>query len=715
MKTIRELSKTLILSSCMVLAISACTENIDTSVRYVFDEPTAMSYLNKHPETYSTYVDILYRVKASIVSETTLGQLLSARGHYTVFAPTNEALENYLVDLVAQDILPEPSWDAFTDSLKLDSVRRVIAYNSIIDGGDEVAYGTYDFPSNNNAELPLSNINGRKMTVRYVESAPDSIYLDGNCAINIRNRDIPVTNGIVHQMEKVIAPSIVTLGGRLREVLELQEGPYLVMARCILQCGYMDTLEASRDETYERLYQTNAIPSRTYAQSAGLASLTDGFAYAPEHRKYGFTIFAEPDNWWEEQLGKPAKDITPADVQQWVVQQNCYPDAKATQDYKSEENVLNQWVSYHILPYRLAADRLVIHYNERGYYQPTRPPSYTIPVMEHYTTMGPRRLLRIYESKESEGVYLNRFPKLNTGRKDDGHEAYCLPSRVGCRVDKDADVVQEYNMENGIIYSIDAPLSYNDSVRNNLAQVRLRFEGMSLFPEAMNNDIRRQPFSSARFQNVWFPDDTQYKYLENLSINEGTTFVYYNAYSLGWGDYQGDEIKAVGRYELLLKLPPVPRRGTYELRYRVLATTNRGVAQLYFGDNPDKLAVTGIPVDLVVCGDASRCGVSGVAQCGYEDDSGDDDYDAEIDKRMRNHGFMKGELGIWNGSTGCREYGYKHIVRHLVTRQTMDPSKTYYLKFKSVLDSDKKEFFLDTIEFCPKEVYDNPETPEDIW
>ena len=90
-------------------------------------------------------------------------------------------------------------------------------------------------------------------------------------------------------------------------------------------------------------------------------------------------------------------------------------------------------------------------------------------------------------------------------------------------------------------------------------------------------------------------------------------------------------------------------------------------AQLYFGDNLNNLPVVGIPVDLVLCGDASRCGESGVRSCAWEPDSGDDDYDAEIDKRMRNNGFMKGELGLWNGTTGCRSDGYKHIIRHLVT------------------------------------------------
>lgn len=34
---------------------------------------------------------------------------------------------------------------------------------------------------------------------------------------------------------------------------------------------------------------------------------------------------------------------------------------------------------------------------------------------------------------------------------------------------------------------------------------------------------------------------------------------------------------------------------------------------------------------------------------------------------------------------------------------------------KSVLHRTTAEFYMDGIEYCPKEVYDNPVTPEDIW
>ena len=439
-------------------AVVACKESVDTSSRYVFKTNTVLSYLEKHEE-YSEYVDLLNRVKVGAMSESTVAQLMSARGNYTVFAPTNDAIHNYMLYLVEEELIAEPSWEAFTDSVKLDSIRRVIVHNSIIDGGDDVIYETGGFPTADNAELAISNMNGRKLTVHYIENEPDSIYIDGDCPINDRNRDIFVLNGIIHQMEKVVAPTIVSLGGKLREVLEEQKGPYLVTARCIMACGYMDTLDAVRDEVYERLRQSGVLPERINATSAGLASVDGHYAYAPEHRKYGFTIFSETDEWWEEQLGKPAKDIMPEDVKQWVVDNNCYPDALNDENYKDEDNVLNQWISYHILPYRLSADRLVIHYNEQGYYEPNHPTSYTIPVTEHLVTLGKRRLVRLYESRESNGVYLNRFPKLNNGRKENGHEAYCLPSRVGCFVDKDSPLVSQYNMENGFIYSIDAPLS----------------------------------------------------------------------------------------------------------------------------------------------------------------------------------------------------------------------------------------------------------------
>jgi hypothetical protein len=45
----------------------------------------------------------------------------------------------------------------------------------------------------------------------------------------------------------------------------------------------------------------------------------------------------------------------------------------------------------------------------------------------------------------------------------------------------------------------------------------------------------------------------------------------------------------------------------------------------------------------------------------------------------------------------------------------LDPDETYYIRFKSVLDDEELQFFMDYFEFVAKDVYDNPVEPEDIW
>ena len=378
-------------------------------------------------------------------------------------------------------------------------------------------------------------------------------------------------------------------------------------------------------------------------------------------------------------------------------------------DYESEKNLLNQWVTYHILPMKIPTNRLVIHHNEFGYSR-SNPYKYSIPVMEFYASYGRRRLFKLYESKQSEGVYINRFPEIDLERHGTGEEISCAPENVGCRVMTESPLAVVNDIANANIYPIDAPLSYNDKVRDNLQRNRIRFDGFSLCPEFINNDIRKKQATEERYQHVYIPSASIYPYSENMILNEDCKFVYYNAWDYDWCNLNADEMKAVGRFEITFKLPPVPRRGTYELRYRVLANGNRGIGQLYFGDDLENLPVTDIPMDLTVRCDGRNTG--------WEDDTDDDDYNAEVDKRMRNNWLMKGERSICkNGNTSstARHYVNREIIRHIVVRKTLDPNKTYYLKIKSVLDSDKKEFYMDYLEYVAKEIYDNPEKPEDIW
>ena len=706
-------TKSAFLVLTILLCLASCSESIDTSSRYVFKEHTIVSYLETHDD-YSQYISLLKKVHVSRRSNTSMYQLLSARGNYTVFAPTNEAIDAYLQKLVDEELIAYPAWNAFTDSVKLDSIRKVIAHNSVIDGGDlsEQVFFTSRFPEVNNGEISLPNMLDHKVSVTTFNKN-DTIFVCGDCPLDPRNIDIPVINGCIHQIHKVIAPDDVTATRYLKKLIEKDEEGYLVMAKCLRACGLFDTLSAIRDEVYETLYQEGKIPDLNAYMSHGFTDASGNSssnALSPEHRKYGFTIFAEPDSYWQQQGIDPHASNVPELMQQWILDNNMYlsDDVYTTDaDYTNPNNVLNLWTTYHILPMRIEANKLVYHWNETGYSRGTK--KLSIPVMEWYATLGKRRLLKIFESKESGGVYLNRFPNLNKERTGDGHENSCDEDKVGCLILKESEAAVTNDMVNAIIYPIDAPLAYNNATRNNLGKERLRFDCFALFPESMTNGIRRADSSQDKYNHVYIPTDKYYRYFDNMSImSEDTHFIHFNGYNVSWENYDGDEDKWLGRYDVMFTLPPVPKRGTYELRYKVLATAARGVVQMYVGSNPDNLPVAGIPVDLTKSVQDLWGQTATIA------DTDDQDYNAEIDKKMRNNGFMKASQSVASNSYKW-ERGNIVCSRRIIWRGTMDPNLTYYVRFKSVLDSDKKELYMDYMELCPKEVYDNPNEPEDLW
>jgi len=700
----------------LILAIfAACKEDVDTSMRYVFKYDTILSYLQKH-EVYSEYTTLLGQVNVSSQSETSVGQLLSARGHYTVFAPTNEAITEYLKAVYEEDpsLMSAPSWDGFYTEHKRDSIRKVIVLNSIIDSGDyEDCYMTYDFPTTDRAEFIRTNMMDHKLSVHNkIEGYPDSLYINGDCPVSIIQRDIPCLNGVVHQMEKVIAPKDVTAFAYIQQMLNEDREGFLIMSKCIQACGLLDTLRVIRDEVYENRYLQGLVPDLVGLTSLGFAE--GNTAYAPEHRKYGFTIFAETDDFWRQQgldPHEPSETLLPK-LMQWILDNEQYSKEYDTfttgEDYTSAENLLYQWTTYHMLPMRIPADKLVFHISEYGYLGAGK--ELGVPVYEYYATMGHRRVLKIYESKESEGVYLNRVANLDNGRHGTGHEISCDPDKVGCRVDRESEKAILNDIVNCCIYPIDAPLALTDHVRKNLSRERIRFDGSALFPEFMNNDIRLKRSDEERYVRVHVPNTvSSYNYCPDLQMNERTNFMYYIIQG-SCPNLHSDEMKAVGHFEITLTMPPVPRAGIYELRYKVLTTTARGILQIYFGHDRENLPVTGIPIDLTR--------TLSFTPYNYEADTEDDDYNAEVEKRMRNNNVMKGGLAIaYDGITNDTERDNIHfdVLRHIIWRGYMEPNKTYYMKLKSVLDSDRKEFYMDYLELCPKEVFDNPETPEDIW
>ncbi|MBR4130676.1 MAG: hypothetical protein IKU02_07130 [Bacteroidaceae bacterium] len=715
----------LILSlTAFLFIICSCTEDVDTSARYVFSEYTIASYLEAHSD-YSQYVELTKQVPVSGRSKSSVYQLLTARGNYTCFALTNEAINNYLQDLVEQGLISEPSWDAFTNPQKLDSVRKVVVLNTVIDGGDmESQRYTIDIITTigngkENAEFPLPNIYDHKLTVS--KSKSDTIFLDKECPMDPINCDIPVINGVIHKLHKVIAPKDESCARYIQNILDEKREGYLMFAKALQACGLLDTLSKVRDEAYESLYQQygDELDMKDYVAKGGgdmSATAGDPDAHAPEHRKYGFTLFCETDEFWQSQGIDPTAADAIEKLQDWIVTNNMFLSDggyQANNDYTSPKNMLHQWLVYHILPMRIPANKLVHHCNELGYTY-SSPSKYTIPVMEWYPVYGGGRLLKIYESPESNGIFLNRFPVRRNGITEDGHEDHCDEDKVGVHILTNSEMAVVTDIVNACIYPIDKPLGYNDVTRDDLAKERIRFDLFALFPEAITNGIRRADSPLGKWQHVFVSLYNRYNYFDNMKVmNEETHFIHYNGYKTPWANYSGDEDKAFGQFDIMFRLPPVPKRNTYEFRYKLLATAARGIVQVYFGSDPDKLPVAGIPINMTM--NVYDFFGEGATWGDLQDSGKDEDEIIDIDHKLRNHGLMKATRHETEMNTTTAR-AKSNCSRHIIVRQTLDPNETYYVRFKSVQpDLSRPELYLDYFEYCPKEIYDSPERPEDIW
>ena len=250
-----------------------------------------------------------------------------------------------------------------------------------------------------------------------------------------------------------------------------------------------------------------------------------------------------------------------------------------------------------------------------------------------------------------------------------------------------------------------------------------------MFPEMINNELRR-PMGKYSFHTgskagaLGFP--IEYSYLADVSMRRGTLFYYLSGYNSYWHNYQGDEFNIIGKYEFTMKLPPVPKRGHYELRFGVSSgSPYRSMCQVYFGDNPNYLPAKDIPMDLRIGfvrhrfkngNQTSTFGYTSDADYKNESSLSMEEQD-EINKALRARGFMKGPKYYHCGQGTTAELGIEreNVTRRIMVSEDMDPDKTYYIRFKSVLDDESLQFFMDYFEFVEKNVYDNPVEPEDIW
>lgn len=677
---------TLLMAGAASVVLNSCSEKIDESDLYTFTGEMMVDHFANNPDMFSSYHEILGLVHPSKRSSSTMKELLAARGKYTCFAPTNDAIDKYLDSLL---VIGEVETKVLAELP--DSVAEDIVFNSLI---EEVAYASTDF---NEGALNTTNMRDRFVDISTISENGQTILLV-NTDSRIVKKDVEVENGYIHAVDKVLSPSKSTIADLIIGTPNTQ-----MFGNLLTLTGWDSKLLAYRDESY---YDWELDGKKIAGITTNTRFSGNWEGRYPDHRYTGFTVFVELDSVFEDKLEINVEDgIDESDLGKlsaWL-KDNAYYDGNTSYgtDYASEDNAINQFVAYHILPQRLTYDRLVIFSNERGYNNtaPNVNGVHKTNVWEYYETLGKhRRTVKVTGIKS--GKRLNR------------HSVYQLTNYIELSANstipglsisqKNGDYTNQ--ALNGYYYPIlDDLLVWNKDVPEKVLNERMRYDICSLLPEIMTNNCRYNKSTSWYFHPDYFENipimssQTEFEYLPNTG----------NAGAGSWLNYQTDEFNIRGMYDFTLKLPPVPQTGTYEIRYGINANGNRGMAQIYIGENKYNLAAVGIPLDLRM---------SDVVVTGWVNDAtlGTNDAIEENDKAMRNNGYMKGPKYFYDDASHSGR-DRSNCLRRIIYTGQLEAGKTYYMRFKSVLKTTGAEFFFDYLELVPKSVYNSDKAAEDKW
>lgn len=708
-KFIHKIGGMMALAALGVASFTSCSEEIDDSNLYTFTGQTVIDYLRSD----STLSDI-----AKISDRAGMSDRLSAYGTYTCFAPTNEALKVY-IDSLYNDKKSDNHNGLYAGEVPADSVMNRLWKSEKCDSLCK--------------DIIESHVTGQKKTTNDFLTGADITMMLGNTHTPKRVNGEITMDGTTHfiKTDQEVENGIVQVIDRLF----YRSTNYIIDEMDAMGC-YGLWVEALRKTGIDKILQENI---RTKGISWFNIEPENQYPYAdyPTKCKVGFTIFAEPDEVLKKEGINTFADLVERANQEYANCKNWYSyvedagiNVSTGNDYTNQWNALNMFIRYHILHYALSTDKLVYSYNELK----------DMDVYEYVRTLLPGTMFKLTGIKDPGGnvgeIRINRQLNTPTLTSDPGNTnrngtAYLAANQV---IDEGILVgntkINSRQASNGYVHPISGVLAYKETVPNKVLNERLRFEFMSLFDESMTN--RYRGYTGADLKSFFGRTDRDITavripegYFENMVIYNGdASRVYYLTKDQAngnygydcWNDYQGDELYCKGAYDFAIKLPPVPKDGTYELRFGYVNNGLRTIVQFYLGHSSDRSTMTpcDIPLDQNV--DLKSTTV------GWTDPNTDGDNGAAVDKAMHNRGWMRGPNYFSNkkygeGSTArFKSDGGQHHIRRVVTKQYFKQGEENWFRCKTAMpENTEAEFQLDYIELVPVNVYNHPSLTEDVF
>ena len=690
----RVIAKILPVLSALVLAVSSCSDDPNDLSRYTSTAEYASDFIQNR-EKFSTFVQVVKR--------SNMLALLGTYGSYTIFAPTNDAFDAYLAGLGLSSI----------DELSQEDCDT-ITFTHII----EQAFFTTDY---NDGTYPVLNMMDRTLTITCdsdTVSTPGEVTLAlyVNKTARMIAYDDSVENGVVHTMA-----SLISVNNNMLPALMETDSTVSLFYEAMVLTHMDDSLQAYKDETYS--VGSDSIDWTNDALVFHTAVEYDNVAYM-ENRYFNFTVFAPQNSVLEEKYG--VTDIEGLIELAHQCYDPVYPDDADIEDYTDRSNALNRFVSYHIL------DRLGTYYgltcvDGANSTLASNWARNRWDIADWYETMMPYSILKCsFPSGSANGLYINRR---GVQSRADGR-GYKIP---GAKVTPDSDVDIDQTAVNGVYHYIDDILSYgyhpgqdnNGSVgiytQETVFTERLRIDCSTLSPDFMTSGARGH-YTTTTIENGKYGTSsystsaaTNWEHClgfkagsaKNFEFNDNT-HVHVRPRVLYYWSYGGDEVTVKGRYDLTVKLPPVPA-GDWELRmFTCVGYDSRGIVQFYIDDVPQ-----GIPFDMR----------PGGSEYGWksDDDLGDEEQIAAFDKQWHYQGWMKGPKSYWSansetgGDVGAVFRDAANTVRRVIGTFHSYGKEDHYLRLQQKMESSENELNFDFIELCPSTIYNNPDVREDKW
>jgi transforming growth factor-beta-induced protein len=167
----------LIIGMVSMIGLTACEEEENNDKNQQMEEENIVDIASSS-DSYSTLVQALQ--KAELVS------VLEGDGPFTVFAPTNEAFGDLLEELGASSL----------DDLSAEQLEPILLYH--------VVSGKVMSPDLSNSYVSTMNSGPNDTKTSLLVNTDNGVMLNGSSYVTAA--DIEASNGVVHEIDKVLLP-----------------------------------------------------------------------------------------------------------------------------------------------------------------------------------------------------------------------------------------------------------------------------------------------------------------------------------------------------------------------------------------------------------------------------------------------------------------------------------------------------------------------------